>query len=990
MNVNASSDDLVGRRAELARLSESLEATARGNGQIVMIAGEPGIGKTRIARHVAAEAAARNLQVLWGRCNEEPGAPPYWPWLQAIEGFVAQYDEPTIRAALGRGASIIAEIAPSVIERCADLPPPVRANDPDQARFQLFDALTAFWKRVAGTSGLVLILDNLHCADTASLRFLEFLASEVSNQRMLILGTYRDIELTRQHPMSNTLGEIARHSWVYRVKLGGLTLEESAQLVRETAGRDLPRELLATVFSQTEGNPLFLQEMARYLAQEGVIGTERTGPSGASALRRIPEGVREAIGTRLNRLSKGCNEILGCAAVIGRSFRPDLLQRLTSDIGGETCLASLEEAESGRVIEPGVEPGTYEFTHALIRETLYDELSAVRRARLHQRVAAALEAMSGASEMTTLAAIAHHYCAALPGGDADKASEYARRAAERADALAAYEESARLYRLTLQALEAKATADDTARAELLLLLGESLTKAGEYVEARETFQHAVDGLRSVRSPATTRIIARAAISFETASWRPGARGDAAARLLRDAFERFGPEDSAEKARVLAALARALVFCGVVAEANQVSELAIAVARRMNDAVTLEVALRMGLSVLYPQRLDEFIEQTAEAIGLADQIGSVDRAMETMTWRLTGLALRGNSSSYRPEFASFRRRAEQLRQPFYLYYVLTASASSALLEGRLAESERFAEEALALGQRQPGIDALGVYGVQMFSVRREQGRLREVAPVVQHFVASARESAAWRPGLTLIYAELDLREDAKRTFDALAADDFGTLPLDTLRVTAIGYLAEVCVYLNDSARAAVLYDLLSPHRGCNLLTGSNLACSGAADRHLGMLAATMQRWDQAERHFLDAAQMNTRQEAWTWVAHTQHRHAAMLIARGRPEDRQRAADLVRTALDASIKLGMNALAERLTQLHAKLDTPSERAANPAGLSDREVEVLRLVTIGRSNKEIGKALFLSENTVANHVRNILAKTETANRTEAAGFARREGLL
>ncbi len=332
-------DGFVGRVDELARVVKSLDESLAGNGQIVMVAGEPGIGKTRIATRVAAEAKARGMLVLWGRCKEEPGAPPYWPWLQAIDAHAHASDDASLQAALGRGAAHIAAISTEIADRFPNLSVTVRATDPDQARFQLFDALTAFWKRVSGPTGLLIILDNLHAADTASLRFLEFLAAEIGSERIMLLGTYRDIELSRRHPLSNSLGELARHAWLHRLRLGGLTLDETAEVVKAIAGSEAPRDLLHAIFEQTEGNPLFLQEMTRYLAHEGMIERDRRPASGPAFVGRIPEGIREVIGTRLNRLSGTCNEVLGAAAVIGRAFRFDMLARVDGELAGEQCLA---------------------------------------------------------------------------------------------------------------------------------------------------------------------------------------------------------------------------------------------------------------------------------------------------------------------------------------------------------------------------------------------------------------------------------------------------------------------------------------------------------------------------------------------------------------------------------------------------------------------------------------------------------------------------
>ena len=318
---------------------------------------------------------------------------------------------------------------------------------------------------------------------------------------------------------------------------------------------------------------------------------------------------------------------------------------------------------------------------------------------------------------------------------------------------------------------------------------------------------------------------------------------------------------------------------------------------------------------------------------------------------------------------------------------------ALLDGRFAEAERLAQQALEFGQQAQVENADGVFGIQMFLLRREQGRLAELAPAVRYFVRQ-HTATAWRPGLALIYSELGLVQEARTEFEHLAQHDFTDLPRDGLWVTCITYLAEVCTFLQDTARAATLYHLLRPYAGRNVIVGGSVACYGAASRYLGMLAATMARWDEAEQHFQEALAMNTRTGARPWLAHTQHDYAVMLLARGQPEDHTQAMTLLEEALATARELGMRALEARLTARMSPLTPPPPATAlpnqwaSPDGLSQREVEVLRLVAAGKSNREIADALCISLNTVATHVRNILTKTGTANRTEAAAYALRHG--
>ena len=376
--------------------------------------------------------------------------------------------------------------------------------------------------------------------------------------------------------------------------------------------------------------------------------------------------------------------------------------------------------------------------------------------------------------------------------------------------------------------------------------------------------------------------------------------------------------------------------------------------------------------------------------LAQAAGHREHALEAMSWRLFDLMELGNLQARAAIFEAYTREADELRQPFYQYVGLSSRSMLALFEGRFNDAERYAEDARSFGARMPSLDAAGIYGVQMFSIRREQGRLKELAPLVAHFVRTTPQAATWRPGLALIYTELGMKDEARAEFEALAADRFAAVPRDGLWANCIAYLAEVCSFLGDADRAEELYKYLLPFDGRNFVAGPNVACSGAVARHLGMLATTMQRWADAERHFEAALEMNARQGAHPWLAHTRYDYAHMLITRRRSEDRERALALLDEALETARALGMNALAERAQARREGAGAQPSRQRYPAGLSRREVDVLQLIAAGKGNREIAERLFVSPNTVANHVRSILTKTNAANRTEAAAFALKNALV
>jgi DNA-binding NarL/FixJ family response regulator len=756
-----------------------------------------------------------------------------------------------------------------------------------------------------------------------------------------------------------------------------------------TTGITPPPGLVEALHAHTEGNPLFLTEMVRLLVQEGELAPERIWQA-QNVTIGIPTGVREVIGKRLNRLSPLCNQLLTMAAVIGREFDLKEVDRLCDAQSEEQVLELLEEAVAVRVIEEVPQIiGRYQFTHALIRATLYDEVTAARRIRLHRRIGEVLEELYAANLEPYLAQLAYHFSAASQSGAVDKAIAYAARAGAQAMTLLAYEEAAYYYDVARQALARQPPVDEVQRCQLLLALGEAQRKAGDFLHAVDTFQRAADIARRL---ALSEELAAAALGFEESSWRPGLPGDTAARLLTDALEQLGEGDRILTAKVLGSLARALAFTSAFEQAASIEEQAVEMARRLGDLTTLSATLKARFYARSrPEDIPARLSSTVELLRLGEATGDRETVLNAQAWRLFDLMELGDLQAVDRYLDVHTRLTAELRQPFYLYVNMTFRAMRATFAGHFEDGEHFAQQALAIGQRLRGQDVLGLFGVQMFTLRREQGRLQEMAPVVRHFVQTNPEASTWRPGLAVIYSELGQQQEARAEFAYFASTDFANIPRDALWVTCITYLSEVCAFLGDSDSAATLYQFLLPHNGYNILVGPTAACYGAAARYLGMLAATLSRWEEAQRHFEAALAMNARMGARPWLAHTQHEYAGMLLHRGHPDDTEKAMLLLDEALVTSRELGMCALEERLLLRQASLQTPSRQPRQyPCGLSQREVEVLRLIAVGKSNREIAETLYISINTVANHVRNILTKTTTANRTEAATFAIHQGLL
>ncbi|HEY2435691.1 MAG TPA: protein kinase, partial [Solirubrobacteraceae bacterium] len=437
----------VGRERQVEELCAAADLAFSGRGQLVLISGDAGIGKTRLAEELATYAHLRDALVLWGRCYEGEGAPPYWPWVQIVRAYAVDHDPEVLAAAMGPGGADIAQIVSEVGRRLPDVEP-APALTPEQARFRLFDSVTKFLVEASRREPLVLVLDDLQCADSPSLLLLEFLVRELLDARLLVVGTYRDTELAPRHPLTHTLGELSRTHPSRRIALGGLSRSEVGRYIVMTAGVDPDAALVDAVHHKTEGNPLFLGEVVRLLSAEGRLEEFGEQPPGDVT---IPPEVREVLARRLERLSDQCRATLSLAAMIGGEFHLRVLQAV-ADLPAGRVLDALDEAEAARVIT-AMGPGRYRFAHGVVAEALAESVPAGRRAELHRQVGLALERLFADRLEPRLAELAHHFLDAAPAGELDKGLHYASAAAEAAVGRLAFEDAAKLYERALRALE---------------------------------------------------------------------------------------------------------------------------------------------------------------------------------------------------------------------------------------------------------------------------------------------------------------------------------------------------------------------------------------------------------------------------------------------------------------------------------------------------------------------------------------------------------
>ncbi len=900
----------VGREREMDVLRGALEDALAGRGRLVLLVGEPGIGKTRTAEELVTYARLRKAQVLWGRCYEGDGAPAYWPWVQAIRTYVHEREPEDLQAEMGSAAADIAQVVSAVRDRLPQLPAPP-ALEPDQARFRLFDGVTSFLKNAGSAQPLVLILDDIHWADKPSLLLLQFLARELRGARLLVLGAYRDVEVQRQHPLSQTLGELAREQLAERVLLRGLSANDVARFIEITAGFKPPAGLVDAVYRETEGNPFFVNEIVRLLVTDGRLEQPERVTSWSVD---IPQGVRDVIGRRLDRLSAECNRVLSTAAVVGREFGLDVLAGVTGT-DGDRLLEVLEEALAARVIvEVPRALGSYRFAHALIRETLYEELTTTRRMRLHRQIGEALEALYGAHPEPHLAELAYHFCEAAQGGDVARAVAYAVRAGERAADLMAHEEAAHQYERGLQALEVRQTGTEAQRCELLLRLNEALWRAGEYKRAKEVALEAADLARRLGAAEP---LARAALAYggPLLGFAAVNRDETLVNLLEEALVALGTEDSALRATMLARLAEEITFSDPYERRETLCREAIAMARRLGDSGVLAYMLRSAHWALWapPENLQGRLALAHEVLELAERDGHPAMLFEGHALYLGDLLEMGDIAGGQATLQSCCRLADQLRQPYHRWITAISRFVLALAQGKLAELEQLAEDGLQTGQEAQNENAAVVYGLQIAALLRESGRNEELEPLMMSFAdAYPFIRPSIRCALAVLYCEEGRLAEAREEFERLAANGFADLPRNTAWLFDLAYLSEICASVGDAGRAQTLYAMLSPFADRNVYSPPVLSF-GSVGRYLGLLAATMGREQEAARHFEDALAMNLRMGARNALARTQIEYAGLLLASDRPGDRSRAIELANQALEIATELGMRLVVERALAL-----------------------------------------------------------------------------
>lgn len=721
-NSAPQASNFVGRQQEMAVLTAAMEEAISGVGQMVMLAGEPGIGKTRLAQELAVQAESSGAQVLWGWCYEHAGAPPYWPYVQPIRSYVEATETQLLSSHMGAGGAEIAEIVPGLREKLPELGEPMAAGS-EQARFRLFDSVATFMKNASQDCPLVFVVDDLHWADESSLLMLEFVAREIAASPILILGTYRDAEVSGRHPLSQTLGNLVRERHYRRVQLGGLTTREVGEFVSSSAGIELTDSALETIHDRTDGNPLFVNEVVE-LIDPSEVSVDRAWAD------RIPEGVRDAIGTRLGRLSETCNQTLRTASVIGREFDFSLLRRLDSDIGLDEVLLALEEALDSKVVEalPG-DSDRYQFRHALIQQSLYEEMSPTRRARAHAKIGETLEEMHQAELEDHAAELAHHFSESEGLIGTEKSVHYSLMAGEQALATYSYGEALLHFE---SALDLKDQGQmDGEIADLLFGLG----RAQVATRDRYQFQEALANVRRAFDYyAESGDVERAVACAEFPVGAPIGMNVGVAELTADAL-RLVPAESLAAGRLLATHGLALYEeTGDYQGAQVVFQRALAIAKKEQDeALELRTLANSVDSSFYNFQFEEAMSNGLRAIELSQRINDPRSTVVACTYTASAMFFTGNLPGASEASATGLPVAERFRDQAILGRAFWISGKVAKLRGDSGEARQLLSRGLAFTPRDPRLRCSAAIN------EYESGDFEEGAVQLEQLVAVARSS-----------------------------------------------------------------------------------------------------------------------------------------------------------------------------------------------------------------------------------------------------------
>jgi DNA-binding SARP family transcriptional activator/tetratricopeptide (TPR) repeat protein len=925
LTIESGEEAFIGRDDAMTRLLERYSLAVAARRQFVLLCGEPGIGKTRLASEFARHAHREGAIVLYGRSDAE-SLVPYQPFITAIEHYIAECGHGDFARELEFELRELGRLIPGLRRHMPTLLEPPHV-EPELRRYRMFDAVSRVVAFVARNRPAVLILDDLHWADTSTALLVRHTVQQLHSVRLMIVGTFRDSEACRSDDLAELIASSRPERGFERISLSGFDPSETAAFVVARQGGDATDGFIRQLRYATDGNPFFMEETLKSLSEAELSGGDVV-PERVLSDIEVPQRVNAVIAQRLLRLTDNTRQALAVASVVGADFRLALLEALIEQ-PAEQIISSLEEAEAaGLVREIKDDIDRFSFSHALVREVLREQQSDSRRRRRHQRIGEALEVIAETSAVNP-AELAYHFFESRHSDRGAKAFRYSVEAGDRAAESLAHEEAAEHYKRALRALEMQASPDESRRCEVLLALGRVELRQGD-PESRLTFEQAADLARRQGLPEH---LGHAALGFASRYTEAGVVDDPGIAMLREALDQLGEEPSALRAELIARLADSLHFAPEHEETIPLSHTAMVLAREVDDTHALVAALvSRHAALLHIAHLDERLALSQELLDLAERVG--ERELEALGhhWRIYDLLEAAEVEAARAEHRALAKLAKELRQPLYDHLTVGWDVVWANMAGRIKEAERFAEESYELGKRAQARDAETVYWAQVVALRRREHRLSDFVSTVQSAAEQHPALMAWRAVLPLAHLAAGKTKEAVEEFEWLAHDDFSRVPRDMFWFTCVCVLAETCALIRDTARASVLYEMLLPYKDRNVQV-TRAACWGSCERFLGLLAAAGTQWEAASGHYEEAIAKNTAGGLPGGVSLVQRDYAEMLVARRADGDLDRARDLFRENLRAAEAAGMRQLtAYILTRIQA-IERERLADANPPALLDQ---------------------------------------------------------
>ena len=744
--ISAAALNFVGRHSEHEQLAMAWKAVESGVRRVMLLSGEPGIGKTSLSARFATEVAEAGATVLYGRCDEDL-AIPYQPWIEALTQLVAHAPEPVLVEHVAERGAHLVRLVPELGRRVAAEVP--TAGDRDTERFVLFGCVADLLARVGQESPVLVVLDDLHWADRPTVQLLRHVISAEPLMRVGVLGTFRDSEVSAGHVVGELLAALHREQGVERFALRGLTDLDLLELLERVAGHEMTEQGLAlrdAVLAETAGNPFFVVEILRHLSETGAIyqGVDGSWTSDADLQAvGLPISVKEVIGRRVAALGVESERVLAMGAVIGREFDVELLAaaaKVDDDVLIDLCDAAVVAA----VLQRSGAPDRYTFSHALIEHTLYEALSPARRARAHRVVAEQLEVMRGGDPGQRIGELARHWAAAVQPTDTGKALHYAALAGARALAQLAPDEALRWYERAIEYLDREAQGDPRRRAEILIGLGDAQKQCGLPAH-RETL---LEAARIAEEAGAADLIVRSALTNNRGAFSIiGGVDHERIEVISRALAQATAPDDPDRARLLALASSERIYDTDLEERVRIADEAVGVARRSGDGAALVDAVTMAhAGLVHPSTLERRIPMTSEACRVADDLPDPARRFAAHSARWLNAIERGDGRGVIEHHARLDREVRLSPHATHRWQHLSHSATMLTLRGDLAGADAAAEAALALGMDTGQPDAMTQYAVQVTVIRVHQGRLHEMVPVIEQAIIDVPALVAYQAAL----------------------------------------------------------------------------------------------------------------------------------------------------------------------------------------------------------------------------------------------------